>query len=63
MYVEFVDPIVIWNAAARTFVPSLQPSNVKPAREKPVASFNVMLAPLEATVGEGSVPAVEPFVL
>jgi hypothetical protein len=37
--VAFADPIVVAKPAARTVVPSLQPSNVKPARPNPVASL------------------------
>ena len=59
----FALPIVVANPAARFVVPLLQPSNVKPEREKPVASFKLMAAPLAATVAAGAFPAVEPFVL
>lgn len=61
--VLFELPIVVAKPAARILEPSLQPSNVKPLRVKLVPSFKFTLAPLAATVGAGSVPPVEPFVL
>jgi hypothetical protein len=61
--VVFALPIVVARPLARVSVPLLQPSNVNPVREKPVASFRLIAAPLAATVASGGVPPVEPFVL
>ena len=61
--VLFALPIVVANPAARFVVPSLQPSNVNPERENPVALSKLIAAPLAATVAAGVFPAVEPFVL
>ena len=48
---------------AYVVVPLLQPSNVNPERENPVALSKLIAAPLAATVAAGVFPAVEPFVL
>jgi hypothetical protein len=61
--VEFVKPIVVANPAARTAVPSLHPSKVKPGRLNPVAPSSVMFAPCTAAVAAGVAPAVAPLVL
>ena len=61
--VLFALPIVVANPAARFVVPLLQPSNVNPERENPVALSKLIAAPLAATVAAGVFPAVEPFVL
>ena len=61
--VEFVEPIVVANPAARRAVPSLHPSKVKPERLNPAAPSKVMFAPCTAAVAAGVAPAVAPLVL